>query len=151
VNLANRVNECFSFFNPLNLEFSPGLRVIDNFSDRISFNLFNKEKDDKSHTQLLDEMVLKSSSSSSVAIIAFDTSIKNNVAMSIAHIHTHDKPLINTIHHAVNVTSIEVELLDVISIKLCALIIFPKSLLSLTLFTWSKEFLTPLSIPSKFS
>ena len=113
MNLANRVNECFSSFNPLNLEFSPGLRVIDNFSDHISFNLFNKEKDNKSHTQLLDEMVLKSSSSSSVAIIAFDTSIKNNVAMSIAHIHTHDKPLIKTIHHAVNVTSIEVELFTI--------------------------------------
>ena len=42
-------------------------------------------------------------------------------------------------------------LLDVVSIKLCALIIFPRSLLSLILFTWSKEFLTPLSISSKFS
>jgi len=48
VDLANRVNECFPFFNPLNLEFSPGLRVIDNFSDRIFYNLFNKEKNDKS-------------------------------------------------------------------------------------------------------
>ena len=41
--------------------------------------------------------------------------------------------------------------LDVVSIKLCASIIFPRSLLSLILFTQSKEFLTPLSIPSKFS
>ena len=107
---ANKVNEYFPIFNPLNLEFSPGLRVIDNFSDHISFNLFNKEKDDKSCAQLLDEIVLESSSSSSVAIIASDASIKNNVAISIAHIHTHDKPLIKTIHHVVNVTSMEVEL-----------------------------------------
>ena len=41
---ANRVNECFPSSNPLNSEFSPGLRVIDNFSDHISFNLFNKKK-----------------------------------------------------------------------------------------------------------
>ena len=31
VDLANRINKCFPSFNPLNLEFSPGLRVIDNF------------------------------------------------------------------------------------------------------------------------
>ena len=44
VDSANRVNECFPFFSSLNSEFSPGLRVIDNFSDCISFNLVNKEK-----------------------------------------------------------------------------------------------------------
>ena len=42
-------------------------------------------------------------------------------------------------------------LLDVVSIKLHASIIFPRSLLSLILFTWLKEFLTSLSIPFKFS
>ena len=110
MDLANKINECFPFFNPLNSEFSPGLRVIDNFSDHISFNLFNKKKDDKSHAQLLNEIVLESSSSLSVTIIASDASIKNNIAMSIAHIHTHDKLLIKTIHHVVNVTSMEAEL-----------------------------------------
>ena len=94
----------------MNSEFSPGLRVIDNFSDHISYNLFNKEKNIKLCAQLLDEMVLESFSSLSIAIIASDMSIKNNVAMSIVHIHTHDKPLIKTIHYAVNVTSTEVEL-----------------------------------------
>ena len=94
----------------MNSEFSPGLRVIDNFSDHISYNLFNKEKNIKLCAQLLDEMVLESFSSLSIAIIASDVSIKNNVAMSIVHIHTHDKPLIKTIHYAVNVTSTEVEL-----------------------------------------
>ena len=110
MDLANRVNKCFPTFNSLNLEFSPSLRVIDNFSDHISFNLFNKEKDNKLHAQLLDEIVLEFSSSSSVTIIASDVNIKNNVAMSIAHIHTHDKLLNKTIHHAINVISTEVEL-----------------------------------------
>jgi len=113
VDSANRVNECFPSFNSLNLEFYPGLRVIDNFSDRISFNLFNKEKDNKSHAQSLNKMVLESSSSSFVAIIASDMSIKNNVAMSIAHVHTHNKLLIKTIYHAVNVTSMEAELFTI--------------------------------------
>ena len=113
VDLANKINECFPFFNPLNSEFSPGLRVIDNFSDHISFNLFNKKKDDKSHAQLLNEIVLESSSFLSVTIIASDVSIKNNIVTSIAHIHTYDKLLIKTIHHTVNVTSMEVELFTI--------------------------------------
>ena len=110
VDSANRTNECFPSFNPLDSEFSPSLRVIDNFSDYISFNLYNKEKDNKSHAQLLDKMVLKSSSSPSVAIIATDASIKNHIAISITHIYIHNKPLIKTIYHAVNVTNTEAEL-----------------------------------------
>jgi len=50
VDMANRFNECFLSFIPLHLEFSPRLRVIDNFSDHISFNVCNKGKDDKSCT-----------------------------------------------------------------------------------------------------
>jgi len=110
VDSADRTNECFPSFNPLASEFSSGLRVIDNFSDRISFNLYNKEKDDKSHAQLLDEIVLESFLTPSVIIVATNASIKNNVATSIVHIHTHNKPLIKIIHHAVNVTSMEAEL-----------------------------------------
>ena len=100
VDLTNRINECFLSFNLLDLEFSPGLRVIDNFLDCIFLNVFNKEKDNKLCVQLLNKMILKSSSSSSVAI-------------SIVHIHTHNKPLIKTIHHAVNVTSTEAELFTI--------------------------------------
>ena len=55
-------------------------------------------------------MVLESSLSLSVAIVASDVSIKNNVATSIAHIHTFNKLLTKTIHHVVHITSTEVEL-----------------------------------------
>ena len=55
-------------------------------------------------------MVLKSSSSLSVVIIATDVSIKNNVATSITHIHIHDKSLTKMIHHTVHITSTEAEL-----------------------------------------
>jgi len=60
--------------------------------------------------QELDEMVLENLSFPSVTIIVSDVSIKNNVATSIAHIHAFDKPLMKTIHHAIHVTSTEVEL-----------------------------------------
>ena len=110
VDMANQSNECFPSFTPLDSEFSPGCRVIDNFSECISFNICRKGNNNKSYEQELDKMVLKNSSSSSVTIIVSDVSIKNNVTTSIAHIHVFDKPLIKTIHHAIHVTSTEVEL-----------------------------------------
>ena len=108
--MANRSYECFPFFSPLNLEFSPGLRIIDNFSDQISFNVCDREKDTKLHTQVLDDMVLESFLSPSVTIVAFDVSIKNNITTSIAYIHTFNKPFTKTIHHVVHIMSTEAEL-----------------------------------------
>jgi len=108
--MANRFNECFPSFIPLHSEFSLGLRVIDNFSDCISFNVCDKGKDDKSHAHQLDYMVLESSSSSSTTIIVSNTSIKNNVAISILYMHIYNKLLTKTIHYAVHVTSTEAEL-----------------------------------------
>ena len=110
VDMTNRSNDYFLSFTLLDLKFFPGLRIIDNFSDCISFNVCDKEKDNKSRIHQLDEIVLESSSSLSVTIIASDMSIKNNIAMSIAHIHTYNKPLTKTIHHVVLITSTEAEL-----------------------------------------
>jgi len=47
------------------------------------------------------------------ALVISDTGIKNNIATSIAHIHTHDKPIIKMIHHVVNVTSTEAKLFTI--------------------------------------
>jgi len=55
-------------------------------------------------------MVLKSSSSPLVAIIASDVSIKNNVIISIVYIYIYNKPLTKTIYYAVLITSNEAEL-----------------------------------------
>ena len=108
--MANRYYECFSSFAFLNSEFSPSLRIIDNFSDHISFNVCDKEKDIKLHAQELDNMVLESFLFSSVTIIVSDASIKNNVATFIVHIHTFDKTLTKIVYYAVHVTSTEAEL-----------------------------------------
>ena len=40
----------FLSFSPLDLEFSPGSRIIDNFSNRFSFNLVNKKEKNQSKT-----------------------------------------------------------------------------------------------------
>ena len=111
--MANRSNECFLSFTPLDSEFSPGCRVIDNFSECISFNIYRKGNNDKLHKQELDEIVLENSSSPSVAIIVSDTSIKNNVTISIAHIHVFNKLLVKTIYYAIHVTSTEAELFTI--------------------------------------
>ena len=108
--MANRSHECFSSFSSLNSEFSPGSRIIDIFLDCFSFNVCDKRKDIKFRAQELDELTLESSSLPSVALVALDASIKNNVTTSITHIHMANKPLTKTIHHAVNVTSTEAEL-----------------------------------------
>jgi len=55
-------------------------------------------------------MVIELSNSPFTAIVATDASIKNNIATSISHIHTHNNPITKTIYHAVHVTSTEAEL-----------------------------------------
>ena len=106
----NRSYGVFPSFSCLHPELSPGLRVIDIFSNYFSFNSSNKEKNDKIHLQQLDSMVIELLSSPSTAIIATDASIKNNTATSILHTHIPNRPLSRTIHHSTFVTSMEAEL-----------------------------------------
>jgi len=42
-------------------------------------------------------------------LIVTDASVKNNVATSIMHIHVHNKPMVKTLHHAINTTSTKTE------------------------------------------
>ena len=56
VDMTNWFNKCFPSFTPLDSEFSPGYRVIDNFSERISFNICRKGNNDKLCEQELNEM-----------------------------------------------------------------------------------------------
>ena len=55
-------------------------------------------------------MVLQNSLDPNIALVVTDTSIKNDIATSISHIHSANHPLIKTVHHASCVTSSEVEL-----------------------------------------
>ena len=108
--MANRFNKSFLSFIPLHSEFSPGLRIIDNFSDCISFNVHDKEKNNKHHAHQLDDLTLEFSSFPSTTIIASDTSIKNNIATSISYIHSYNRLIIKMIYYAVHIISTEAEL-----------------------------------------
>jgi len=99
----------FPSFDPLHQEFTPGNCLSDKFSDRFSFNLVNKKGKENNRAQELDDLVLHNSASSTTLIVT-DASIKNNITTSVAHIHQTNVPLIKTVHHAVFVTSSEVEL-----------------------------------------
>jgi len=108
--MANRSYECFSSFSLLNSEFSPGSRIIHTFSDCFSFNICDKRNNIKFQAQELDNLTIESSLSPSVALVALDASIENNIATSISHIHMVNKPLTRIIHQAVNVISTEAKL-----------------------------------------
>ena len=111
--MANRFNKSFSSFSPLHSEFSPGCRIIDNFSDYFSFDVCDKEKDNKYYTYQLDKIVLESSSFPSTTIIASDASIKNNVATLISHTYMYNRLIIKMIYYAVHVTNTEAELFTI--------------------------------------
>ena len=115
VDTDNRFNEVFPFFVPFHLKFSPSNRVIDIFSNCFSFNLFSKQKDDslKTHIYQLNSLAIESSSVSSYALVIMDTSIKNNIATSISHIHIHNKPVTKTLYHVVHIMSTEAKLFTI--------------------------------------
>ena len=106
----NKLYGIFRAFSPLHLEFNPGSRITDKFSDRFSFNLARKDKNDKKYSQQLDEMILQSSSLPNSAIVVTDASVKDDITTSISHIHIHNHPLTKTVHYAAYVTSTEAEL-----------------------------------------
>ena len=102
----------FPSFTPLDSEFSPGHHIIDNFSNCFSFNLVNKKEKNQNHLrgQELDDMVLCCSSNPYTILVITDVSIKNDITTSILHIHSVNRPLVKTVHHASFVTSTEAEL-----------------------------------------
>ena len=106
----------FPSFSPLDPEFSPSHRIVDIFSNRFSFNLVDKKEKNhnKTRNQELDEVTLCCSSKHHTALVITDTSIKNDIATSISHIHLFNRPIIKTVHHTSFVTSMEAELFAII-------------------------------------
>ena len=115
IDSSNKAYGIFLSFSLLNPEFFPGSHISDNFPDCFYFNLVNqkgKEKD-KIRAQELDDMVLRISPSHQTTLVVTDASIKNNIAISILHVHIVNQPLTKTVHHAAFVTSIEAELFTI--------------------------------------
>jgi len=113
INANNRLYNVVSSSSPLHLEFSPVLRIIDTFSNQFSFNLSNKEKNNKNRLHQLDSMIIESSSMISTAITVIDANIKNNIATAISHMYIPNRPLSKTHHHSAFVMSIEAELFTI--------------------------------------
>ena len=111
VDMNNRFNKVFPSFDPLNPEFKLGNRIINSFSNCFPFHLFSKSNNHlfKNHIQQFNNLAIESSNSPSNALVVTDASVKNNVALSIAHIHVHNRLVIKTLYHVVNITSTEAE------------------------------------------
>ena len=109
VNMDNRFNKVFSFFDSLNPEFKPDNRIINSFSNYFLFHLFSKSDDHlfKNRIQQLNNLAIESSNTLSNALIVIDASVKNNVTLSIVYIHVYNRPVIKTLYHMVNITSTE--------------------------------------------
>ena len=112
INSFNKALGIFPSFSPLNPEFSPGLRIMDEFSNCFCFNLVNKKEKEKykTHVQELDNMVLSNSSSPQSTLVVMNASIKHDIATLILHVHIANHPLIKTVHHALFMTSTKAEL-----------------------------------------
>jgi len=110
VDSNNKFYGIFPFFFLLHSELFLGFRIIDNFSDCFSFNLNNKEKNNKIRLLQLDNMVIELSLSLSTAIVVMDASIKNDITTSISHVHLSNHSVTKTIYHVAFVTSTEAEL-----------------------------------------
>jgi len=104
-NKYNKFSPLFYFFNE---EFKPGNHFIDLFSNYFSFHSYSPNV--KKHIEKLDDKAFRALSNPSSIIVISDTGIKNYIAISISHIHSFNKPVIKTIHRAVNVTTTKAEL-----------------------------------------
>jgi len=115
IDMENYFNKVLLSFDPINPKFFPSNRIIDTHANHFSFHLFNKHisHNIKYHIQELNKIALESLNVSSSALVITDASIKNNVAISIAHIHIHDKPITKTLYYALNITSTEAELFSI--------------------------------------
>ena len=115
VNMDDRFNEILPAFDSLNIEFSSGFRVINMFTNCVSFHPFIKSSKNsfKSCSLLLSDLTITSSLDSLHILVVTDASIKHNVTMSIACIYICNKDIIKTVHHAVNVLFIEAKLISI--------------------------------------
>ena len=64
----------------------------------------------RAHCHKLDELVFEASNEPNTVVVISNASINNNVITSIAHIHSFNQVLKKTLHHAINVTFMKVEL-----------------------------------------
>ena len=99
VDINNRTNKVFLFFDLLSSEFSLGDRPIDIFPSCFSFHSTNtKSKENiKVYICRLNEITLLLLADPKSVVIVSDTSIKNQVTILITYIHIHDSPVVRNV------------------------------------------------------
>jgi len=83
------LNSIFLLFDSLNEEFCLSSRLSNSFSSCYYFYEadYHSDKSKRAHYHKLNEVVFDTSNESNTVIIISDASIKNNVTMSITHVH----------------------------------------------------------------
>jgi len=111
-----RLNSVRNCFNPLHPLFSPGSRIVDHFSSRISFHSPSSSSDEDlyQHLQSLN-LAFRSSqvNPNSAAVIADGGVKKTHVATAAAHIWTHHSVIKQLQVYSLNITPIEAELMAI--------------------------------------
>ena len=115
VDMDNCFNEVFPSFEFINPELFPSYKIIDTHANCFSFHPFSKWANHSINSQVqeLDKIAIELLDAPLTALIILDASIKNNIATSITHTHIRDKLITKTLHHALNITSTEVELVAI--------------------------------------
>jgi len=111
IDISDKHNKYFPSFCFFNEEFKPENYIVDIFPDQFSFHphLTNIKK----HMKNLEEVTFKAFSNPFSTIVVLDTSIKNQVATSISHIHSFNKLVIKTLHKTINITTAEAKLFTI--------------------------------------
>ena len=87
IDTKNHLNEVFPSSDSFNTELFLGFCLVNNFSDCFSFHSFN-QKDPNiiiTHWNKLNSIYKDSPTNQDTVLIISDTSVKNNVAISISH------------------------------------------------------------------
>ena len=108
INMHNSHNELLPFFSFFDEEFDLGNWLFDSFSDQ--FSSYSHSSKIKNHIRNFNDITFRASFNLSSSIVISDASIKNHVVTSILHIHSYNKPVIKTIHWAVNIITTKAEL-----------------------------------------
>jgi len=115
-NVNKHLNSVRNCFNPLHSLFSPGFRIVNHFSSKISFHSPSSLSDEDlyQHLQSLN-LAFRSSqiNSDSTAIIANGGVKKSHIAIAIAYVWS-DNFIVKQLQvHFINVISIEAELMAI--------------------------------------
>ena len=115
VDTNNYLNKVFPLFNRLYKELSPGFHLANMFPNHFSFHTVNyKNTNTKTAycnklNKIFEEFLLNLNT----IFIISNASVKKKVATSISHVQKDYNIIAKTIHHIMNITSTEVELISI--------------------------------------